>query len=136
MSANEPRDTYTTKKKKRDECTVCPDCVWCNATGGVSAVRAGYARQPANTAAKVLSKSGRQPAHAQQVSIFKCQDPIACVGSNASLARPAAPEEACKEGFGGVACWAEMDLLAGGSTRSLWWSAHNEAGKTLGTSWI
>ena len=28
MSANEPRDTYTTNKKKRDECTACPDCVY------------------------------------------------------------------------------------------------------------
>ena len=127
MSANEPRDTYTTNKKKRDECTACPDCVWCNATGGVAAVKAGYARQPANTAAKVPSKSGRQ----QQVSIFKCQDPIACVGSNASLTRPAAPEEECKEGFGGVACRADMDSLELGARNVCGGQHTNEAGETL-----
>ena len=100
-----PRST-TTKKSTGADCTACPDCVRCRTTGGEAVVRRGYARQPANSGAGELSDSKLAP----QISIFKCQDTGACVGSNASLTRAAAPEEECKEGFGGVARWVCVTL--------------------------
>ena len=112
-----PRST-TTKKDTGADCTACPDCVHCATIGGEATVKRGYARQPANSGADELSDSGQQSDSklARQISIFKCQDTGACVGSNASLTRAATPEEECKEGFGGVARWAWV-ILGGNHTR-------------------
>ena len=71
-------------------------------------VKPGYARQPANSAADEPSQSILQSANVRQISIFKCHNKIACVGSNSSVTRAAAAEEECKEGFGGVAYWAKV----------------------------
>ena len=117
MFANFASRSTTTKKDTGADCTACPDCVHCATIGGEATVKRGYARQPANSGADELSDSGQQSDSklARQISIFKCQDTGACVGSNASLTRAAAPEEECKEGFGGVARWAWVIL--GGKCR-------------------
>ena len=111
-----PRST-TTKKDKGADCTACPDCVHCATIGGEATVKRGYARQPASSTADELLDSGKQSDSklARQISIFKCQDTGACVGSNASLTRAAAPEQECKEGVGGVPRWARVIL--GGKCR-------------------
>ena len=122
-----PRST-TTKKNTGADCTACPDCVHCSTTGGEPVVRRGYARQPANSGTDELSDSGQQSDSklARQISIFKCQDTGACVGSNTSLTRAAAPDEECKEGFGGVARWAWVIL--GGKCRRC--AIHGQVGRT------
>ena len=71
-------------------------------------VKPGYARQPANSAADAPSQSILHSANVRQISIFKCHNKIACVGSNSSVTRATAAEEECKEGFGGVAYWAKV----------------------------
>ena len=100
-----PRST-TTKKDTGADCTACPDCVHCSTTGGEATVKRGYARQPASSTSDELPDSRQQSDSelTRQISIFKCQEDHACVGSNASVSRAAAPGEECKEGFGGVIC--------------------------------
>ena len=109
-----PRST-TTKKATGADCTACPDCVHCSTAGGQATVKRGYARQPASSTADELLDPGEQSDSklARQISIFKCQDTGACVGSNTSVSRAAAPGEECKEGFGGVARWAWVILGLG-----------------------
>ena len=110
-----PRST-TTKKDTGADCTACPDCVHCATIGGEATVKRGYARQPASSADELLDSGQKSDSKfTRQISIFKCQEDHACVGSNGSLTRAAAPKEECKEGFGGVACWAWVIL--GGKRR-------------------